>query len=152
LGQLVQKEAPRFVEGLGGNYLATKIAKICQPVAEVQRELLVQLALKLLGKRRRVSSGGDSDLKFTATDDRREVEVAERRVIHGITENSICGGLSKNGPVNCGIVGGGDDQKGSGKVARLVGALMERKFACPRLLSDAFARLGSDDGNGAVCG
>jgi hypothetical protein len=148
----VQKNAPGFVKGLGSDHLATKIAKVCQPVAEVQRKLLVQLASKLLGKRRRVSSGGDSNLKITTVDDRRKVEVAERRVIHGVTENSICGGLGKDGAIDRWIVGSGDNQEGSGKVTRLVRALMERKFACPCLLGDAFAGMGRDDGDGPVRG
>jgi hypothetical protein len=81
LCQFMQQKPARFVQGLGSNDLATQIAKIDQPLAKVQRQLLVQLFPELLGERRRVPGGRDCDLQVPAADDGREVEVAEGRIV-----------------------------------------------------------------------
>ena len=139
----MQEEAACFVEGLGGDDLAAEVAEVGEPVAEVERKLLVEVFAKLLGERGRVSGGGDGDLQVAAADDGREVEVAEGRVVDGVAEDSGGGGLGEDGAVDGGDVGGGDDEEGSGEVAWRVGALMKRELTGGGLLGDGSLACGA---------
>src|SRR5215469_1558928 len=94
-GELMEKEAALFVEGLGSDHLTAEVAKLGEPVAEVKRELFVDFFAELLGEGWRVAGGGDGDLEVSATDDGREVEVTEGRVVDGVAENSGRGGFAK---------------------------------------------------------
>jgi hypothetical protein len=84
MGELVEQKAARFIERFGCNHLAPKISEVCEPVAEVERELLVQFLPKLLGQRGRVSGGRDRDLEVASADHGREVKVTEGRIVDGI--------------------------------------------------------------------
>jgi hypothetical protein len=136
LGEFMQEKAALLVEGLGGDNLAAEIAEIGEPVAEVKWKLFVELFAELLGECRRVAGGGDGDLQVSAANDGGEVEVAERRVIDGVAEDAGCGGFGEDGAVDGRVVGGGDDEESSGKVALPIGSSDEGKFAGCGLLRD----------------
>jgi hypothetical protein len=120
----MEQEAAGFVEGFGGYDFATKIAEVGEPVAEVERELGVQLFAELLSQGWAGSGGGDSYLEVAAADYGREVEVAERRVIDRVTEDIFFGGFGEDGAVDGGVVGGSNNEEVSGEIALSVGALV----------------------------
>jgi hypothetical protein len=152
LGELVQEETAGLVERLGGDDFAAEIAEVSEPFAEVKRELFVQLLAELLGQRGRVSCGRDGDLQVAAADNRREVEVAERRVVDGVAKDALLCSLGENGAVNRRVVGGGDDEEGSSEVAFFIVTLEEGQFACGGLLADGLAGLRCDDRDSGVSG
>jgi len=152
LGELVQEETPLLVEGLGGYDLAAEVAEVGEPVAEVERELLVEVFAELLGERGRVAGGGDGDLEVSAANDGRAVEVAEGRVVDGVAEDSGSGGLGEDSAVDGRVIGGSDNEEGSCEVALLIETLMKRELAGGGLFIDGFAGFWCDDGHGCVGG
>src|SRR6185437_13667265 len=95
---------------------------------------------------------GDGDLQIAATDDRREVEVAEGRVVDGVDKDTGGFGFGEHGAVDGGIVGGGDGEELRGEIAVLVFAEMQRNLARVSERGDAVIRLGRDDGDARVRG
>ena len=152
LGELVQEEAAGFVEGFGGDDFTAEVTEVGEPVPEVERELVVQLSAKLLGEGGRVPGGGDGDLEVAATDDRREVEVAERRVVDGVADDAFLGGFGEDGTIDCRVVGGGDDEEGIVEVAVFVWALEQRYLAIGGEFGDYRVSLRGDDGDAGVGG
>jgi len=145
LGELVEEPLAFFVERFGRYNLAAQVAEIVEPVAGVEGELSVDVFADLLSEGRAGSGGRDGDLEVTATDDRREVEVAEGRVVDGVAEDVLFRSFVVDGAVDGGDVGGGYDEELAGEVAGSVLALMPHDLACGRKAGDAFGGGWSDD-------
>lgn len=132
-----------LVERFGSYDLTPQVAKVVEPVTGIEWELGVDVFADLLSEGGAGSSGRDGDLQITATDDGREVEVAEGRVVDGVAEDVFPRGFVVDSAIDGGHVGGGDDEEVSGQVAGGVLALMPLDLAFRRKLSDAFRALGA---------
>ena len=145
LGELVEEPLALFVERLSGYNLAAEIAEVGEPVAGVERELGIDLFAQPLSESGAGTGGGDGDLEISATDDGREVEVAEGWIVDGIADDVFCGGLVKDRAINCRDIGGGDDEKVSCEITFGVFTLMPFELTGGGEVCDAFGGCWSDD-------
>ena len=98
LRQLMKQPLPLLIQRLHLRDLAAKIAQIGQPVADIERQLRVDLFAQPLGERRACSGGRNGDLKIAAPNDRREVEVAKRRIVDRVADDIFLRGLADKRP------------------------------------------------------
>ena len=69
---------------MGGEDVAAELAEICEPGAEVLRQLLVDFAAEALGEGGAFTCGGDGDLEIAAGDDGAKEEVAVGDVVDAV--------------------------------------------------------------------
>ena len=117
LRQLVKQPLPLVIQRLHLRDLAAKIAQVSHPVAGIERQLRIDLLAQPLGERRACSGGRNSDLKITAPNDGRKVEVAKWRVVDCVANDIFLSGFAIDRPVDSGTVRRCDDQKMPGQVA-----------------------------------
>src|SRR5208282_5724923 len=90
---------------------AAQLAKLGEPIPNIYRELLVDLAAQSLSNRRAFAGRGDGDLQISAADHRTEEEVAIGNVVHAVAGDAARDGLAINRRVDFGHIGGGDDDE-----------------------------------------
>jgi len=128
LRELVKNEAASLVERFGSDDLAAELPEISEPVAEVERELLVEILAELLREGRRVSRGRDRDLEVSSPNDGGEVEVTEGRIVDSVAEHPGRCGLGEDGAIDSRVVGRSDDEEGTREVALLISSSVKRKL------------------------
>jgi len=120
-------------------------AKPLNPRAILRAELPLEFGAQPRGQRRAFAASGDRDLQRAAPHNRRIVEIAIRRIVHGVAQNSAAARLTKNTAMKLGGRCRRNHQKSADKVRGAVCAPSPNDLLDARQTLDFLSCFGSHD-------
>ncbi len=137
----VQQQLAWLTKRFHADDLTAKTTEFKQPRAKIAWKLLIQFLAQTLRKRGAFTRGRDGNLQVAAPDDRREIVVAIRWIIHCINEDVLTLCFGKHGTIDFGNVCAGNYEEAAVDVALSEGAEMKCKSTFRGEFVDAGKRI-----------